>query len=291
MLLNLREYHRPVAVAPDRALAYALELLARPGIRTALLAGGGALLASADPTVEAVVDLQGLGLDRIEAADDGAGLRIGALATRAALADHATARELFAGLVAEGARRWGGNVQRNRATVGGAAAVAAANDPLIAALLACDATVVLAERSGTAALPLAEFLARRTALLAAPAIIVELRIPRPPRGAGGALASVARTPADAPIVVAAATVQRTGDRCVAANLALGGVAAIPLDMHKAVAALIGRPWTAAAVTEAAAAAAADLQPVGDFRGSATYRRAMAEVLAARALHAAWERAD
>lgn len=290
MLLNLREYHRPAVAAPDRSLAYALELLARPGIRTAVLAGGDTLLASADPVVEAVVDLQGMALDFIRVADDGAGLRIGALATRAALADHAAARDLCAGLLAEGARRWGGSVQRNRATVGGAVATGATNDPLLAALLACDAEVVLAEPAGTFTLPLAEFLARRTTLLAAPAIIVELRMPQPRPGTGGALAVVARTPADAPIVVAAATVQRAGERCGAADLALGGVAETPLARRAAVADLVGRPWTAAAVAEAAAHAAAGLQPIGDFRGSATYRRAMAEVLAARALGMAWERA-
>lgn len=290
MLLNLREYHRPAAAAPDRALAHALELLARPGIRTALLAGGATLLASADPAIEAVVDLQGMNLDFIRSDADDGSLRIGALATRAALADHEIAQSLYAGLIAEAARRWGGSVQRNRATIGAAIATAAANDPLLAALLACDAAVVLAERSGASNLTLAEFLAQRPARLAAPAIIIELRVPRPEQRAGGALATVARTPADAPIVVAAATVQRAGDRCAAAGLALGGVADAPLDRRDAVADLVGRPWTAAALAEAAGRAAADLQPPDDFRGSAAYRRAMAETLAARALRAAWEQA-
>lgn len=295
MLLNLREYHRPATADPDpaRALDHALELLARPGIRTVPLAGGDTLLASADPTVEAVVDLQGLGLDAIRIEADASALCIGALATRAALADHAAAREPYGGIVAEAARRWAGSVQRNRATVGGAVAAADANDPLIVALLVCDAEVTMAlaaGRSGTTRLPLAEFLARRTALLAAPAIVTEVRIPWPASPHGGALASVARTPADAPIVIAAATVRRDGERCTAVGLALGGVANAPLDLSPMAATLTGQPWNDAAVAALATRVAAGLHPAGDFRGSAAYRQAMAEVLCARALCAAWERA-
>ncbi|MEJ5200126.1 MAG: FAD binding domain-containing protein, partial [Anaerolineae bacterium] len=222
MLLNLREYHRSALEAPDRPLAHALELLARPAIRTVPLAGGDALLASADRTVEAVVDLQGMGLDGIEEDTAGA-LHIGAMATRAALADHPAARALCSGILAEGALRWGGSVQRNRATVGGAVAVAAANDPLIVALLACAARVTLFGRAGPHEWPLAGFLARRAELLAAPALIIEVAVGRPAAPHGAALANVARTPADAPIVVAAAYLERDGERCCAARLALGGV--------------------------------------------------------------------
>jgi carbon-monoxide dehydrogenase medium subunit len=297
MLLNLREYHRPATAAPDRALAHALELLARPGIRTVPLAGGDTLLASADPTVEAVVDLQGLGLDAIHIEADASALCIGALATRTALADHAAAREPYGGIVAEAARRWAGSVQRNRATVGGAVVAADANDPLIVALLACDAEVTmasLAERSGTIRLPLAEFLAAppmptfSESWHRRPAILTEVRIPWPVSRHGGALAAVARTPADAPIVIAAATVHRDGDRCTTARLALGGVADAPLDLSQAAGALAGQAWTDATVAMLAARVAAGLQPAGDFRGSATYRQAMAEALCARALRAAWE---
>jgi CO/xanthine dehydrogenase FAD-binding subunit len=195
--------------------------------------------------------------------------------------------------VAEAARRWAGSVQRNRATAGGAVVTADANDPLIVALLACDAEVTMvsvAGRSGTTRLPLAEFLAQRTALLAAPAIVTEVRIPWPASPHGGALASVARTPADAPIVIAAATMHRAGERCQTARLAPGGVADAPLDLSQMAATLAGRPWRDAAVAALAARVAVGLHPAGDFRGSATYRQAMAEVLCARALRAAWERA-
>ncbi len=290
MLLNLREYHRPAAEAPSRAFDHALDLLARPGIRTVLLAGGDTLLASADSAIEAVVDLQGLGLDAIRIGEAPRTLCIGALVTRGALAGHEAAGSLYGGILAEAARRWAGSVQRNRATVGGAVAVATANDPLVVALLACDAQVTLLGRAGTTKIPLREFMAHRVDLLKAPAIIAELTVPWPAQPNSGALAQVARTPADAPIVVAAATVRRDGDRCSAARLALGGVAAAPLDLCDVVSALAGQSPTDALIAELAAHAAAAVLPTGDFRGSAEYRRAMAGVLSERALREAWAHA-
>lgn len=283
MLLNLREYHRPAAEGrePQAALADALALLARPGIRTVVLAGGDTLLASADPTIEAVVDLQGLGLDQLTFESDRGLLHIGALVTRATLAAAEEATPLHR-LLAQAARRWGGSVQRNRATVGGAAVVAADNDPLPAALLVCDAEILLAGRDGSRAVPYARFIDQRAALLAAPAIVTGLRIATD-RATTYALETVARTPSDAPIVLAAAALTVHAGRCTRARLALGGVAPAPLRMPSVEAALEGRAPTAAAIADAAAQVAAQIAPAGDFRGSGEYRREMAVVLARRAL--------
>ena len=68
MLLNLREYYRPTETGETDGLALALELLARPNIRTVPLAGGDTLIGSGDPAIEAVVDLQALGLTEISLA-------------------------------------------------------------------------------------------------------------------------------------------------------------------------------------------------------------------------------
>ena len=68
MLLNLREYHRPAEAGEQDGLAHALDLLARPQVHTVPLAGGDCLNGSGDPTIEAVVDLQALGLTEISLA-------------------------------------------------------------------------------------------------------------------------------------------------------------------------------------------------------------------------------
>jgi carbon-monoxide dehydrogenase medium subunit len=177
-------------------------------------------------------------------------------------------------------------VQRNRATVGGAVVTAANNDPLVAALLACDAEVVLVAHDGERALPLVDFLRQRSGVLAAPAIITELRVPATAVDAAYACETVARTPSDAPIVLAAAGIAHHEGRCTRARLVIGGVAETPVRVGEAEALLEGAAIDDEAFAQVAERTAATINPVGDFRGSAEYRRAMVKVLARRALLAA-----
>jgi len=291
MLLNLREYHRPIETdETDDGLLLALELLSRPNIRTVPLAGGDSLLGSNDPTIEAVVDLQGLGLDWLDTDLNASALQAGAMVTRARLAQLDKGYHIPLGIIAAGARRWSGNVQRNRATLGGALATAASNDPLVVALLACDTFVAFHTGTSLEWLPIVEFLILRNTVLARLALIAEINVPLPPEATTDyALADVARTPADAPIVVAAAALAIAEGRCTQARLALGGVASDPIRLPEAEALLEGQALTADRIAAAAARARELVTPAGDFRGSAEYRKAMAGVLVDRALRQAWER--
>ena len=144
MLLNLRQYSRPADDGSQDGLAVALQLLSRPDVHTVPLAGGDSLIGSSDPAIEAVVDLQALGLTEISLAPNLGALSAQAMVTRAQLASlkasdapaaSHSAKASPLGIIAAGAQRWGGNVQRNRATLGGALATAASNDPLVVALL------------------------------------------------------------------------------------------------------------------------------------------------------------
>ncbi len=298
LLLNLREYHRPADDEETDGLHRALELLSRPGIRTVPLAGGDALVGSGDSTFEAVVDLQALGLTEISLDPNLGALSAQAMVTRAQLAElkapaasaraHAPKASPL-GIIAAGAGRLGGSVQRNRATLGGALATAAPNDPLLVALLTCDARILLCTNSGYRTIPLADFIPDRRRLLAEPALITDVVVPLPPgRLTGYALTDVARTPADAPIVVAGAMVCMAYGRCTSARLALGGVADAPIRLPEVEALLADQIMTTELIAAAAARAAEWVQPTGDFRGSAEYRKAMAGVLVERALQEAWQ---
>ncbi|MCC6190359.1 MAG: hypothetical protein IT318_15120 [Anaerolineales bacterium] len=101
-------------------------------------------------------------------------------------------------------------------------------------------------------------------------LIAAVRLPWPQAGAGGAHA-IGRTPADTPIVHVTAWAGADGTR-----LAAGGVGARVARLARAEQAL-------AQGVEAAVSAAAALEPPGDFRGSAEYRRAMLGVLLRRVL--------
>lgn len=301
MLLNLREYFRPADDDRQDGLEQTLELLARPHVRTVPLAGGDTLIGSGDDSIEAVVDLQSLGLDDFSLDPSLGALSARAMVTRTRLANidrlapptpgpasHA-AKDTPLRIIAAGARRWSGNVQRNRATLGGALATAAPDDPLVVALLACDARVLLCTCSGYRTIELAAFIPDRVELLAEPALLTDVVVPPPPgRLTGYALVNVARTPADTPIVVAAAMVSVAYGVCKQARLALGGVAAEPIRLLGVEALLIDQPLTPELIAVAAQRAAGLVRPTGDFRGSVTYRRAMAGVLAERALRQAWQ---
>lgn len=304
MLLNLHQYFRPSDAGQQDGLAQALELLARPDVRTVPLAGGDTLVGSSDPSIEAVVDLQALGLDELSLDPNLGALSAKAMVTRSRLAALAQTALPASGpashaykdtpvrIIATGARRWGGSVQRNRATLGGALAVAAADDPLVVALLACDARVLLCGRDGYHTVPLVEFLPARKELLARPTLITDVVVPMPPgRLTGYGLCDVARTPSDRPIVVAAAMLSFGYGVCRQARLALGGVAPHPIRVPEAEAVLVDQPLTPELIADAAQRAAELVQPAGDFRGSAEYRKAMTGVLSKRALQEAWRAAE
>ncbi|MBC8448570.1 MAG: FAD binding domain-containing protein [Chloroflexi bacterium] len=275
-MINLREYHRP------HDLQEALHLLRRPRPRTVPLAGGSTLIGSGDRAVEAVVDLQNLGLRYVKTEPDSQAVLLGAMATLADVSRSDGVRRIYGGIVAEAAHRSAGSVLRNQATVGGAVAVADPADELLVALLACDAQVTIHAPDATR-LPLAEFLARREELLSAHALITEVAISLPRGQTGAALQRVARTAADVPIVCAAAVLSADGGTCTAARLALGGVAARPLRLPEVEAMLVGQALSTELIGAAAERVTELVEPTGDFRGSAAYRQAMAGVLSGRAL--------
>lgn len=261
-------YTRPQTVAE------AVELLQQPGRRAVPLAGGTWLTprlrtdinlpGSLANAIDVVVDLANLPLNYITG-DGEAGngsLRIGATTRLADIMDDPLCQTLAGGILAEAARRAGPVNLRNSATIGGCVATHGTVLELTLALAALNARVVFGD--GT---PDGSILGPRAAQL-----ITEVVAPWSAGEVRGGLARVARTPADQPIVAAAAVVSPSGVRVV-----LGGVA----DRELVV--------TASDVAELDQAVAIELalaQPFADFRGSVEYRQAMAPIIARRAVEAA-----
>ncbi len=92
------------------------------------------------------------------------------------------------------------------------------------------------------------------------------------------------------IVGAAASVTIEGGKVTAARVAITALAPTIHRVAEAEQALVGSDGGKAAATAAAAAAASASAPISDVRGSADYRRAMAAVIARRAIETAIARA-
>jgi 7,8-dihydropterin-6-yl-methyl-4-(beta-D-ribofuranosyl)aminobenzene 5'-phosphate synthase len=96
-------------------------------------------------------------------------------------------------------------------------------------------------------------------------------------------AHVARMPGDRPIVSAAASVEMHGGIVRGAHLALTGVWRESARLAGAVGLLTGQPLDAGHIESVVQAVEREVEPTGDFLGSANYRRAMAATLTRRVL--------
>lgn len=280
MLRNLREYHRP------KTLAEALALLRRPGLHTVPIGGGTQVLAEGSPAVEAVVDLQDLGLNYIRV--EGNLLRIGATTPLQALVETPESAAYGGGILAKAARETAPLPLRNQRTVGGALVGATGEQPLATILIALEAELwVFTEPESPRTLRLEAFYDYREALRRQGMIVAEVRLPLSAAPMGASFQKVARTPADAPIVGIAVRLFRGVDGgCYGVRIAVGGVAPRPVRLMEAEQILEGRPPDPERFDLAAKEARARVNPPGDFRGSSEYRREMVEVLLRRALREA-----
>ena len=280
------DYHAPATV--DEAVA----LLARYGGDAKPLAGGQSLVPLLNFRLTrpaAIVDLN----------------RIGALAyireANGHVAFGAMTRQRtieFSPLVARRlpllreATRWVGHLPiRSRGTIGGSLAHADPAAEYPAVLTALEGTVVARGPRGERVVQAGDlFETYLTTRLAADELLVEVRLPSMPEAAGYAFEEFARRHGDFAIVGVAAVVVLDGARCVRARLATAGAGAVPLRLRAAEAALERDGVGDEAIRAAARQAAGLVEPDSDLHASADYRRHLTEVLTARALLRARERA-
>jgi aerobic carbon-monoxide dehydrogenase medium subunit len=123
--------------------------------------------------------------------------------------------------------------------------------------------------------------------LAGDEIIVEVHVPAQPAGTRAAYAKFTALSADDwPAVGVAVWMRREGEAIVEARIAVGGATDHPTRMTAAEEAVIGNEPDAKKFAAAGDAAAAEVEPLGDLRGSGPYKREMVRVHVRRALERA-----
>lgn len=230
-------------------------------------------------------------LGRIEAlrtiTDEGDHLRFGAMAS------HIDVREALGALspqLDELMRRFGGEQVRNAGTIGGNIANGSPIGDLPPALIALDATLVLARHSETdlerRSIPLDSFFIAYRKQDRRPGEFVEaVLVPKLAEGVQFHVSKVSkRFDEDISAVCGAFRLTLGNDsRIGEARLAYGGMAGTPKRAAAAEAALVGQRWNEAAVAAAIAALAQDFTPLDDMRASAQYRLKIAGNLLRRFL--------
>ena len=179
---------------------------------------------------------------------------------------------------------------RNRGTVGGAIAHADPGSDLPAISLAFDGSAVLRGPSGERVVPLDGFFQGAfTTDIHDDEILVAVRRPATPPGAGFAYEKLAQAASGYAMVGVAVVVARSGGSISHARVALTGVHEHAYRAPEVEAALVGSDGSAAAIAAAAEHATVDVEVNGDIHADREYRTQMAKVFTRRAIEAALAR--
>ena len=178
-------------------------------------------------------------------------------------------------LLAEVFPQFASRLIRNGATLGGNLGTASPIGDTPPALLALDASLVLASVEGERQVLLADyFTGYRQSVRRPDELIKTIRLPLP-LAPVTAFHKIAKRRFDDISSVAVAYALRLDEgRVASVQIGLGGVAATPLRAVAAEEALRGRPWTRETVADAAEALAGAGTPMSDHRASQAYRIAM-----------------
>ncbi|MET9301970.1 MULTISPECIES: FAD binding domain-containing protein [Micromonospora] len=281
------EYERATSVD------HAISLMERLGSTSRLIAGGHSLLPMMKlrlATFDYLIDINDLHdeLGYIEAGPDE--LRIGALTRHRELLESATLTAAFP-IFADAERVIADPVVRNRGTLGGSLCQADPSEDLSAVCTALDASCVIRGPGGAErVVSMEEFhVGPYETAVGDGEILVEVRLPVRP-GCGSAYEKVERRAGDWAVVSAGAAVWLDGDVISDARVGLAAVGPNTTGIPEISAALRGQTPSESLFEQAGAIAARSCDPATDQRGSADYKRHLADELTRRTLRRAVERA-
>jgi CO/xanthine dehydrogenase FAD-binding subunit len=258
------------------------------------VAGGTDLVVGARqgkaPLPEAIVAIDRIeGLRAIEVADGG--LRLGTLVTHGDITASEEIRSRFTAL-ADASAIVGSHATRAQGTIGGNVMNASPAMDTGGPLLCLGATATLRSPNGERSIGLDElWTGPGTTSAAADELLIGLDLPSPAPGTASSYVRLEyRRQMEIAVVGATAVVTVDGGGIADARVAITALTPTIRRVPEAESALVGTDGGDDAIASSAAAAAAASTPISDVRGSADYRRAMAEVITSRAIGTALTRA-
>ena len=276
----------PFAYYRARDVADALDLIEQHGDDAKFIAGGQSLVSMmklrlATPGV--LIDLNDIA-SMGSVLESGDTLRIGALVTHAAVAEHPRIASLVPALH-DAARVIGDPQVRNRGTLGGASAHGDPSADYPAVLLALDAQLALQSKDGVRVISADDFfLGMFETALTQTELLTELAFAPAPASAYEKLEHPA---SGYPVCGAAARLDIADGVIRGARIALTGLGDVAVRRPRIEDALRGiRVGDAVAITAICVDIAAGIDITGDMHAPADYRAAMADVLTERAIRRA-----
>jgi carbon-monoxide dehydrogenase medium subunit len=279
------EYERATSVE------HALQLLDQRGEEARLIAGGHSLipmmklrLADLEYVID-INDLHGeLGYVRIGADE----VRIGALTRHRELLESPELSALFP-IFADAERVIADPVVRNRGTIGGSLCQADPSEDLSAVCTTLDASCVIRGPAGERVVSMEDFhRGPYETAVEHGEMLTEIRLPVRPNGSS-AYAKVERRAGDWAVTSAGAAVWTDGPRIVDARVGLAAVGPNTTGIPAISEALRGQEPSEELYSRAGELAAQSCSPTTDNRGSADYKRHLADELTRRTLRRAVER--
>jgi carbon-monoxide dehydrogenase medium subunit len=265
----------------------ALALLAQHQAEARLIAGGTDLMVELERgirTPKVVIDISRLpDLDTITL-DEQQRLHLGPLVTHnQVVGSKLCLNQAFP--LAKACWEVGAPQIRNRGTVAGNLVTASPANDTIPPLIALGASVTLQSVRGSRTIPLTQFFQGvRQTVLAPDEMMVDISFPAMASYQIGAFLKLGLRQAQAISVVNVAVIlSLLADSVTEARIALGSVAPTIVRAPEAERFLTGKILTRDVIARAAALAAQIISPISDMRGSAEYRRYMAETLTRHAL--------
>ncbi len=279
MIPSAFEYHKAHSV--DDALG----MLEKHGFDAKLLAGGQSLL----PAMKLRLNAPGVLIDisRIKELDylkpyDG-GVAIGAATTHHGISRSKELKKSWP-IMHEAAELIGDVQVRNMGTLGGSIAHADPAADWPAVLLALDASIELKGPNGHRSVPATEFFTGfYMTALEENEIIVEVRLPAPPKGTGMSYQKFMQPASRFAIVGCAAVINHEEQYY---RIAFTGVSDGPFLDEGVAKALEGKDLNADTIAAAAEKAAAEVDAMADHFATEEYRKHLARVFAKRAISAA-----